>query len=83
MADKVRDQLQFDQLQNRFIGVGNADTEKHEWRENVARDSYASYIGHPALLEHFSLALGESKMETKQRFIDVCTMGKINKKSIY
>lgn len=37
----------------------------------MARDSYASYIGHPGLLQQFSVALGEPRALTRKRFIDV------------
>ncbi|VVT46624.1 uncharacterized protein SAPINGB_P001306 [Magnusiomyces paraingens] len=71
MADRLRDQQQYEQLQNRFIGVGNPDTTKHEWRANIQRDSLASYVGHPPLLTYFSVALGEPHAVTKARFLDV------------
>ncbi|KAK9459964.1 splicing factor 3B subunit 5/RDS3 complex subunit 10 [Lipomyces oligophaga] len=70
MADKLRTQQQLEQLQNRFIGVGHADTTKHEWISNIHRDTYTSYIGHPALLEQFAVALNESQNTVKTRFID-------------
>ncbi|KAA8896487.1 hypothetical protein TRICI_006892 [Trichomonascus ciferrii] len=68
--DRLRVQQQFEQLQNRYIGVGNPDTTRDEWRSNVARDSYASYIGHPPMLQHFSIALGQPQAVTHAQFID-------------
>uniref|UniRef100_A0A060T4L5 ARAD1B04400p n=1 Tax=Blastobotrys adeninivorans TaxID=409370 RepID=A0A060T4L5_BLAAD len=68
--DQKRSQQYHEQLQARYIGVGDADTTREEWRANVARDSYASYIGHPGLLQQFSVALGEPRALTRKRFID-------------
>ncbi|KAK3641403.1 hypothetical protein LTR56_006913 [Elasticomyces elasticus] len=39
MADKLRTQQQLEALQNKYIGTGHADTTKHEWTSNIARDS--------------------------------------------
>jgi splicing factor 3B subunit 5 len=73
--DRLRVQQQFEQLQSRYIGVGNPDTTRDEWRTNVARDSYASYIGHPPMLQHFSIALGQPQAVTHAKFIDVSITG--------
>lgn len=42
-----------------------------EWQTNVHRDSYASYVGHPSLVEHFSIGLGQPQAMVRTRFIDV------------
>ncbi|KAJ8102864.1 splicing factor 3B, subunit 5 [Lipomyces tetrasporus] len=79
MADKLRAQQQLEQLQTRYVGVGHADTTKQygshffsqlEWLSNVQRDSLAAYIGHPAMLEHFSVALNEPQERVRVQFID-------------
>ncbi|KAK9383232.1 splicing factor 3B, subunit 5 [Kockiozyma suomiensis] len=70
MADKLRAQQQLEQLQARYIGVGHADTTKHEWMNNIQRDSLALYVGHPALLQHFSVALNEPQQKVRKMFID-------------
>ncbi|KAK9240347.1 splicing factor 3B, subunit 5 [Lipomyces kononenkoae] len=70
MADKLRAQQQLEQLQTRYVGVGHADTTKHEWVSNVHRDSLASYIGHPAMLEHFAVALNEPRERVRLQFVD-------------
>lgn len=63
MADKLRTTQQLEALQNKYIGTGHADTTKFEWTSNIARDSYASYVGHPPLLQYMTLAMGESSRE--------------------
>lgn len=69
--DRLRVQQEFEQSKSRYIGVGGPDTTRDEWRANVARDSYASYIGHPPMLQQFSIAFGEPQAVTKRKFIDV------------
>ncbi|KAI9736768.1 MAG: hypothetical protein M1834_000972 [Cirrosporium novae-zelandiae] len=70
MADKLRTQQQLEQLQARYVGTGHADTTKFEWTSNIARDSNASYIGHPPLLSYMALGMGESKEKTRLRFLE-------------
>ncbi|GAM84806.1 hypothetical protein ANO11243_028070 [Dothideomycetidae sp. 11243] len=63
MADKLRTAQQLEALQNKYIGTGHADTTRFEWTSNIARDSYASYVGHPPLLAYMTLAAGETCVE--------------------
>ena len=42
-----------------------------EWLVNQHRDSFASYIGHPNLMEFFSVAENESKARVKFSFLQV------------
>ncbi|RPB04119.1 splicing factor 3B, subunit 5 [Choiromyces venosus 120613-1] len=70
MADKLRATQQLEQLQARYVGTGHADTTKFEWVSNVHRDTYASYIGHPPLLEYMSVATGEPMAKMRTRFIE-------------
>jgi len=42
-----------------------------EWVSNVHRDTYASYIGHPPLLEYMSVATGEPMAKMRTAFIEV------------
>jgi len=65
----VREQQVYDQLKSRHIGLGDSDTTKHEWMTNVHRDSYASVVGHPALLEYLAIAQDKSKIELKEEMI--------------
>lgn len=70
MADKLRAQQQLEQLQARYVGTGHADTTKFEWTSNIHRDSYASYIGHPPLLEYMAIGLNEPKEKLRARMIE-------------
>ena len=70
-ADKLRAQQQLEQLQARYVGTGHADTTKFEWTSNIHRDSYASYIGHPPLLEYMAIGLNEPKEKLRARMIEV------------
>ncbi|MCJ1419198.1 hypothetical protein MMC32_005551 [Xylographa parallela] len=73
MADKLRTQQQLEQLQARYVGTGHADTTKFEWTSNIHRDSYASYVGHPPLLEYMAIGMGESKEKVRAMMIEVRT----------
>lgn len=42
-----------------------------EWVSNVHRDTYASYIGHPPLLQYMSVATGEPMANIRTKFIEV------------
>ncbi|KAF8425913.1 splicing factor 3B subunit 5/RDS3 complex subunit 10 [Tirmania nivea] len=70
MADKLRATQQLEQLQARYVGTGHADTTKFEWVSNIHRDTYSSYVGHPSLLEYFSVATGEPMAKLRVKFIE-------------
>ncbi|KAL0640840.1 hypothetical protein Q9L58_000147 [Maublancomyces gigas] len=70
MADKLRATQQLEQLQARYIGTGHADTTKFEWVSNVHRDTLATYVGHPPLLEYMSVATGEPMAKMRTKFIE-------------
>ena len=42
------------------MGTGHADLTRFEWAVNIHRDSYASFVGHHALVSYFALAENES-----------------------
>jgi len=71
MADKLRAQQQLEALQARYVGTGHADTTKFEWASNIARDSYASFVGHPPLLMYMSVGMGEPREKLRAQLIDV------------
>jgi splicing factor 3B subunit 5 len=75
MADKLRTLQQLEALQAKFVSTGHADITRHEWTNNIVRDSYASYIGHPPLLEHISLGMGESKEIVRAQMIEAMVRG--------
>ncbi|KAJ4993766.1 hypothetical protein SVAN01_00820 [Stagonosporopsis vannaccii] len=70
MADKLRAQQQLEALQARYIGIGSADTTKHEWTSNIARDSLSSYVGHPPLLQYMSIGLGQPREKTRVQLLE-------------
>lgn len=75
MADKLRTLQQLEALQAKYIGTGHADTTRHEWTNTIVRDSYASYIGHPALLSYMALGMGEAKDVVRGQFIEKMVRG--------
>ena len=70
MADKLRAQQQLEALQARYIGIGSADTTKHEWASNMARDSLSSFVGHPPLLQYMSIGLGQPREKTRVQLLE-------------
>jgi splicing factor 3B subunit 5 len=75
MADKLRTLQQLEALQTKYIGTGHADTTRHEWTNNIVRDSYASYIGHPPLLAHMAIGMGEPKDKVRGQIIEKLVRG--------
>lgn len=70
MADKLRAQQQLEALQARYIGIGSADTTKHEWASNIQRDSLSSFIGHPPILQYMSIGLGQPREKTRVQLLE-------------
>jgi splicing factor 3B subunit 5 len=70
MADKLKEQQVYTQLKSKHIGLGDADTTKHEFMTNVFRDSYSSVVGHPALLEYVSLSHEVPRQLLKHQLIE-------------
>ncbi|KAI5310117.1 hypothetical protein KEM55_001529 [Ascosphaera atra] len=75
MADKLRTLQNLEALQARYVGTGHADTTKYEWTSNIIRDSYASYIGHPPMLEYMSIGMGENKEKVRTMMIEKMVRG--------
>ena len=75
MADKLRTLQQLEALKAKYVGTGHADTTRHEFTNTIVRDSYASYVGHPALLSYMSLGLGEPKDTVRAQFIEKMIRG--------
>ncbi|ORY02284.1 splicing factor 3B subunit 5/RDS3 complex subunit 10 [Clohesyomyces aquaticus] len=70
MADKLRAQQQLENLQAKYIGTGHADTTKFEWTSNIARDSLASYIGHPPMLQYMSIGTGQPREKMRIQLLE-------------
>ncbi|KAF0472900.1 splicing factor 3B subunit 5/RDS3 complex subunit 10 [Gigaspora rosea] len=68
--DRFNLNSQLEHLQSKYVGTGHADTNKFEWLVNQHRDSYASYIGHHALISYFSVAQNECIARVKFEFIE-------------
>jgi splicing factor 3B subunit 5 len=70
MADKLRTLQQLESLQAKYVGTGHADTTRYDWSNNIVRDSLASYVGHPPLLQYMALGMGESKEVARGQLIE-------------
>lgn len=75
MADKLRTLQQLEALQAKFVGTGHADTTRHEWTNNIVRDSYASYVGHPPMLSYMALGMGEPRDKVRAMMIEKMVRG--------
>ncbi|KAJ5246160.1 splicing factor 3B subunit 10 SF3b10 [Penicillium chermesinum] len=75
MADKLRTIQNLEALQARYVGTGHADTTRHEWAQNIVRDSYASYIGHPPLLQYMAVGLNEPKEKVRMQMLEKMVRG--------
>ncbi|CDF39881.1 putative splicing factor 3B subunit 5 [Chondrus crispus] len=61
---------QLEHLQARYVGTGHPGTTQHEWATNQHRDSIASYLAHPWMLEYFSVAEGASVGRIKHNLLE-------------
>ncbi|PVI03783.1 splicing factor 3B subunit 5/RDS3 complex subunit 10, partial [Periconia macrospinosa] len=65
-----RDQQELERNQRRWVGTGSADTTTDEFARNVHRDTLASFIGHPPLLQYASIGLGLSREQTRVHLLE-------------
>jgi splicing factor 3B subunit 5 len=70
MADKLRAQLDLEQLQQRHVGTLHPDSTKYEWLSNMHRDSSTSMLGHPALLSYMAIARNVPRALAKTDLIE-------------
>lgn len=70
MADKLRSQLELEQLQARYVGTAHTEFSKYDWLSNIHRDTNASIIGHPALLNYHAVATGLTRSEVRTAMIE-------------
>ncbi|CAJ0746558.1 23485_t:CDS:2, partial [Entrophospora sp. SA101] len=68
--DRFNLNSQLEHLQSKYVGTGHADTNKFEWLVNQHRDSYASYIGHHALISYFAVSQNECLARVKFEFVE-------------
>jgi len=58
------------------VGTGHADLTRFEWAVNIHRDSYASFVGHHALVSYLALAenesIGRQKYTCLQKMLQPC-----------
>ena len=54
----------------RHVGVGSADSTKHEWAVHQHRDTLASNIGHYDMLSFIALAQSESVGRVRYQLLE-------------
>lgn len=58
-------------MHQKYVGTGNAETNKYDWMQAQHRDSLASYVGHNTLLAYMAVAENESMARLKLKFQEV------------
>lgn len=65
MTDRYSILQQLEHLHLKYQGTGHADTTKHEWFNNMHRDTLSSHASHPSRLMVMALAENESVARTR------------------
>ena len=66
-SEKQRQQRIYQLQKQRHLGVGNEDTTKEEWIENIRLDTYHSMLSNPAMIEYLTLANnGKNNIRSKK-----------------
>ncbi|KAK6463742.1 splicing factor 3B subunit 5/RDS3 complex subunit 10 [Scheffersomyces coipomensis] len=69
MADKIREQNDYNRLKAKYIGLGNADTSRQEFLTNIHRDTLASLSHNHQLLLYNSIILNQNPELLRQSLI--------------
>lgn len=66
----------WEHLQNKYVGTGHPDISKHEWAVNQHRDTAASLLGHPDMLQYIAAAenvsVGRAKYNLLESMLSPC-----------
>ncbi|AWU77729.1 uncharacterized protein C5L36_0D04560 [Pichia kudriavzevii] len=63
--ENSRERQLYQTLKTRYVGLGDADTTRGEYLENVKRDTLTSLVGHDCTLTQISYATGKTKSEVR------------------
>ncbi|ODV98445.1 hypothetical protein PACTADRAFT_922 [Pachysolen tannophilus NRRL Y-2460] len=66
----IREQQLYENLKTKYIGLGNTDTTREEWMDNVYRDTYANMVMHNPELHHLSIVLNKPQLLTRMSMIE-------------
>lgn len=80
-SEKQRQQRIYQLQKQRHLGVGNEDTTKEEWIENIRLDTYHSMLNNPALIEYLTLANNGKNNIRSKRDMKVALLKKIIQES--
>lgn len=64
------EKARYNAQKNKYVGLGDADTTRKEFVENIKRDTYSSIIGHASLLQHLSISIGKPKQIIRNELIE-------------
>ncbi|CAI6341512.1 unnamed protein product [Periconia digitata] len=68
--DKLREGQELEALQTRWVGTGSEHTTPREFHLNLQRDTKASFIGHPPMLQYIATGLGLSREMTRVKLLE-------------
>jgi splicing factor 3B subunit 5 len=68
LQDRFNINAQLEHLQSKYVGTGHPDTNRFEWNLNIKRDTYASLIGHHAMVSYQAIAENESIARCKYNY---------------
>ena len=68
--ERLNIHAQMEHLQMKYQGTGHADTTKHEWITEMARNTLAPHVAHRSRLMYFSIAENESVERMRFEFLN-------------
>ncbi|KAI5968674.1 hypothetical protein CANMA_002110 [Candida margitis] len=69
MADKIREKNQYALLKQKYPGIGNADTTRHEFQTTIYNDTVASIAHHKHLNYYNSTVVNKHPNLMKQEML--------------
>lgn len=68
-ADKIKEQQVYESLKSKYVGLGDSDTTRQFFLQNIKRDTYANIIQHQSMIEFISLSTNKPKNLVKNDLI--------------
>jgi splicing factor 3B subunit 5 len=69
-VERFQIHAQLEQMYKKYQGVGNADTSREEWMNDIRRDTLASHLASHSRLLYFAAASGKSVARIRAEFLD-------------
>lgn len=69
-GNNSREKQVYNNLKNKYIGIGDADTKRGEFLSNIKKDTYFSLISYDSINTHLSIGLNKPKRLIQNDIID-------------